>query len=257
MVKNEEDIIVRVVEHLFRQRIDAALIADNDSSDRTPALLEELAARYPVHLAFDGEGAFYQDLKMTLLADWARRAGADWIVPFDADELWFAPRTSLGVYLRSCRVNVVSAAMHDLFPVDGVRFGQGAWRLMTGPHQLRKVAFRSHRHAVLDYGNHHVSRPGPSADGLRVVHVPWRSYDQFRTKGLQGSQALSLAGVDPTLGYQWHNVASLEVEHAKKVWASILAGEPVSEICWSPGAPSRLADPLTWSVWDPEGVTSS
>jgi glycosyltransferase involved in cell wall biosynthesis len=257
MVKNEEDVIVPVVEHLFRQGVDAALIADNGSSDHTPALLEELAERFPVHLALDREGAFYQDLKMTFLADWARKAGADWIIPFDADELWFAPRTSLVAYLRSFQATVVYAAMHDLFPVDGVSLGEGPWRLDTSPHRLRKVAFRTHRHAVLEYGNHGVSRPGQSVAGLRVVHVPWRSYEQFRMKGLQGSRAVSLADADPALAYQWHTIAALDSDGAKQAWESIIAGKPVDGICWSPGTPSRLADPLKWLFWDPEGLTSS
>jgi hypothetical protein len=76
-------------------------------------------------------------------------------------------------------------------------------------------------------------------------------------KGLQGSRALSLTGTDPTHGYHWRNLGSLEVEGAQEVWAAIVAGETVDGICWSSGSFSRLVDPLNWPVWDPEGVTSS
>ena len=72
------------------------LIADNGSTDETPLLLAELAKRYRVHVALDREAGHYQGVKMTILSDWARRAGADWIVPFDADEFWFAPEGTLG-----------------------------------------------------------------------------------------------------------------------------------------------------------------
>lgn len=254
MVKNEADIIVPVVEHLFRQGVDGVLVADNLSSDETPALLARLAEQYPVHVAVDREEAFVQDVKMTFLSHWARRAGADWIIPFDADEFWFAPGSTLADYLRDCGADVVSAAMHNLFPVAGIGFGQGPWRLETSPHELQKVAFRSHRHALLRNGNHSVLRPGSASTGLRIAHVPWRSYEHFRRRGQEGSQALSLAGLDPSTGTQWRTVASYRDEQAREVWARILAGEAVEGICWSPGGPVRLVDPLPWPTWDPDGV---
>ncbi len=254
MTRNNADIIVPVVEHLFRQGVEGVVIADNRSTDETPALLSRLAEQHPIYLTSDREEGYYQASKMTLLSDWARRAGADWIVPFDADEFWFAPEATLADYLRNRGVDVVAAAIHNLFPVPGVAFGQGPWRLETTPHRLQKVAFRAHRYASLDYGNHRVSRPGSSSAGLRVVHVPWRSYEQFRQKGLEGSEALSQAGLAPARGYQWHTVGSLGEESAREVWARILAGDAVDGICWSPGGPVRLVNPLTWGVWDPDGV---
>jgi hypothetical protein len=45
-----------------------------------------------VHVVTDREPAYFQAAKMTRLARAAARAGADWVVPFDADELWFADR---------------------------------------------------------------------------------------------------------------------------------------------------------------------
>ncbi|MBN1320543.1 MAG: glycosyltransferase family 2 protein [Thermoleophilia bacterium] len=254
MVKNESDIIASVVEHLVRQGVDGLLIADNLSSDETEVILEGLAERHPVYIARDREQGYFQDIKMTLLSRWARRAGADWIVPFDADEFWFAPESTLADYLRSCGADVVTAEMHNLFPVAGVEFNEGLWRLEVSPHGLKKVAFRSHRYAFLDTGNHSVLRPGLLSAGLRIVHVPWRSYEQFRRKGQEGSQALSAAGLDPSTGSQWRAIGSHGDEGARDTWAHILAGDPVEGICWSPGRPTKLVDPLAWPTWDPDGV---
>ena len=257
VVKNEADVIVPVVENMFRQGVNGVLIADNGSTDDTQAQLRLLAERYPVHLAFDHEVAHFQGPKMDLLCDWARRAGADWIVPFDADEFWFAPDATIADYLRACNANIVKAAMHNLYPVAQIQFGQGAWRLDVTPHRLVKVAFRSHRWATLAEGSHRVDRPGPSSSGLRVLHVPWRSYEQFRSKGRQGSEAILGTGYDPVIGSHWRTLGALGDEASRETWDRIVRGLPVDGICWSPGGPFQLVDSSQWRTWDPDHVLTS
>jgi hypothetical protein len=253
MVKNEADIIVPVVENLFRQGVKGVLIADNCSTDETPALLASLADSHPLYLAYDREVAYLQEIKMNLLCDWARRAGADWIIPFDADEFWFATEGTLGDFLGLCKADIAQAAMHNLFPASGVRFGEGPWRLEVTAHPTHaKVAFRSHRHALLAMGNHRVSRPGRTIGGLRVVHVPWRSYDQFRLKGTQGLEALSRTSLDPGKCRHWRYLGALSDDEAREVWRKILDGESVSEIFWSPTGASKPVDPTAWVTWDPD-----
>lgn len=257
LVKNEADIIVPVVEHLLRQGVEGVLVADNGSTDETAALLRLQAQRHPVHLAHDREPAYYQALKMDLLADWARRSGADWVIPFDADEFWYAPAVPVGEYLRNCHARKIEAAMYNLFPVAGTEFGQGPWLLETTPHDAVKVAFRSHRFAMLWEGNHGVHRPGRWSSGLRVLHVPWRSYEQFRNKGLQGLNAVSRTTHDNLMAYHWRMLGALEDEAAREVWERIVNGQPVDGLDWSPRRPVRLADPLKWRVWDPDGILTS
>ena len=253
-VKNEADIIGRVVEHLFRQGVEGVLIADNGSTDDTPSVLTRLASIGPLHIARDREPGHLQGGKMNVLCDCARRAGADWIVPFDADEFWFATAGSLRDFFRSCRADVVRAYMHNLFPVPDVAFGEGPWFLETEPHRLPKWAFRSHRYSHLSEGNHRVRRPGWSTTGLRVLHVPWRSYDQFRRKGLQGLQSLSHTQLPATVGDHWRYLGGLSEEAAREAWNNILEGHAVEGIVWSPGGPTQQVDPSGWLTWDPDNV---
>ena len=87
VVRDEKDVLEAAVKHLFDQGIAHVLIADNRSTDGTREhLLEWAAADARVHVALDEEPAYIQSQKMTWLAHCAWRAGADWIVPFDADE---------------------------------------------------------------------------------------------------------------------------------------------------------------------------
>jgi len=98
---SQENTIAHTVQHLARQGIDAFLIADNGSTDGTADVLRSLAKEHCVHVLTDSLQDYLQGTKMTILAELARRQGADWIVPFDADELWFAGEGTVADFLRS------------------------------------------------------------------------------------------------------------------------------------------------------------
>lgn len=82
----------------------------------------------------DPEPAYFQADKMTALANRARSNGAAWIVPFDADKLWFARRATLKTYLTRLdpEVDVVVANWYHHFPSlvtrRGTPFERMAWR---------------------------------------------------------------------------------------------------------------------------------
>lgn len=252
LVKNEADIIEHTVRHLFNQGVDHVLVADNLSTDATPAILAQLARTASVHVARDGEPAYYQAQKMGLLAERARCAGADWIVPFDADEFWFGATGTLGDHLRAAHADVIRADLHNLFPSSGAsRVGGDGWRLQRQPHIRGKVAFRAHPAATLAAGNHEVDRPGVYATGLKVLHVPWRSEEQFRRKAVQGAAALEATNLTPDTGFHWRHLAALDDEAAGLQWRSILGGEAVEGIEWAPAGPSFEAPVWGWRTWDP------
>lgn len=256
LVKNEADIIGPVVEHMFRQGVDSVMILDNGSTDDTIATLEALADRFPIHLGTDRSDAHLQGIKMSVLAEAARKAGADWVIPFDADEFWYAEEGTLRDFLQMCRAVVVEASMYTLFPVEGVDFGQGPWRLEPAAG-WSKVAFRGHRYVRLAEGNHAVLLPGKRRSiGLRVLHVPWRSYEQFRRKARQGTAALSQADMPAGIGRHWRYIDSLDEVAARDVWRRLLNAEQVEGICWSPSGQGAATpvDLARWTAWDPDEV---
>lgn len=96
MMKDEEDIADHVLYHFAQQGVDGILVADNLSNDSTRNKLLEaksnIQARYPniqIEIIDDDVVAYTQDAKMTNLAKMAGNYGATWIIPFDADELWY------------------------------------------------------------------------------------------------------------------------------------------------------------------------
>jgi len=250
MVKDEADIIERTIRHLVSQGVDGVLVADNGSTDETRKILGRLAGELPVYVADDHEPAYYQAVKMTLLSDWARKAGAEWIIPFDADELWFASGGTLAGWLRSTHADVVSARLFNVFPSTA----PGGWAIDRQPHLHPKVAFRAHPEARLSTGNHSVQRVGRRAEGLRIVHLPWRSYEQFARKVRNGAQALSLTDLPQDVGIHWRETGSLPDEALVALWADLLHGLGNPALGWSPAGWGVPVDVTGWESWDPDSV---
>jgi hypothetical protein len=108
VVRNEVDVVrVSVLHHLWLG-LERILVIDNGSSDGTGRVLADLARTHPVAWRRD-ESEFDQSGMLTTLAREAWRAGATWIVPFDADEFWWSRRrpfldilaTSTGAAIRA------------------------------------------------------------------------------------------------------------------------------------------------------------
>lgn len=254
MVKDERDVIAGTIEHLLGQGVDRLLVADNGSGDGTLEWLRERAGTAPLTVVRDREPAYYQAQKMTRLAHWAASRGADWIVPFDADERWLAPGDTLAAFLRRQPVDVVTAQIHNVFPVRETDGAVRMRRLDLTPHADVKVAFRAHPLVLLLMGNHAVVRPGPVGAGLAILHLPWRSPEQLRGKVRAGARALRAAGHDEGVGTHWHALADREDAALRAVWERLLRGDPDPAITWSPRGPFVLADVTSWSTWDPGGL---
>lgn len=248
MVRNEADVIETAVRHLVRQGVDHLLIVDNLSEDDTPQVLARLAQEFPhVHVGTDHEPAYYQSAKMTRLADLVSAAGARWIIPFDADELWFAPQGRLVDALTRSGAPVRRAHLYNLFPTpDGQQ-----WHLDTARHFDDKVAFRAWDGAVVVMGNHEVSRPGPrDGEGLRILHLPWRSFEQFARKTRIGAAAVAQAELNEGEAYHWRWLGSASEDELRAVWRRLLSGEAVANAAWYPrGTLHPIGDtlPSSWA----------
>ena len=103
MVRDEVDIVRLCVLHHLTAGCERILVVDNGSSDGTTTVLRRLAKRTPLSWTFD-PGPYAQDELMTGLVGEATRAGADWVLPLDADEFWTGEadlRAALGSRLDS------------------------------------------------------------------------------------------------------------------------------------------------------------
>jgi hypothetical protein len=255
LVKDEIDVIELSLRHQLAQGLDAIVVADNGSTDGTLELLTSLAGELPLHVTTDSWTAYYQGIKMTRLASMARRAGADWIVPFDADELWFARDGTLAEHLRASGATVVGADLYNLFPVtEQPPAREVPMRLDLTPSPYKKVAFRSQRLASISTGNHYAYRSGPRAEGLVIAHLPWRSLAQLRRKATQGATALRATELPAQFGSHWRQLAELDEAELERRWHDVLEGTPVEGLVWGPVGPFVKVSALGWDRWDPDRV---
>jgi glycosyltransferase involved in cell wall biosynthesis len=248
MVRDEADVIETVVGHLLAQGVERVVIADNLSTDGTEAILERLARSDPVTVLKDTLPAYYQAEKMTLLARAAARAGASWVLPFDADEVWLAPTGTLAEWLAGCDADVVQAPMFnhvptsadDLSEADPVR--RLRWR-KTEPNRLHKVAFRAHRWARLAYGNHGVSRSGRRVAGLEIRHFPYRSEEQFVRKLRQGSAAMNASDLNDQVCLHWRGLGARGDDGLRDAWRLLVETQNLPFEWWVPSK-GLVEDPV-------------
>ena len=109
LVRNVADIIAVTVRYHLGLGLDEVRILDNDSTDGTPDVLQQLAADDDRVRWRSAPGEYQQAELVTALAQEASRDGADWIVPFDADEFWYAPCESFRSVLERTTAGALRA----------------------------------------------------------------------------------------------------------------------------------------------------
>jgi hypothetical protein len=229
MVKDEVDVIGRTLAHLANQGVDVIYLLENASGDGTWEVVRDMRDEHvllpcELDVMSDDEVGYWQSRKMTGLAEVATLGGADWIVPFDADELWTAPHgQTLKAALAGVTEDVVDFAVLDhrrtALDPGGHPFDSMGWRVPEALG-LPKVAFRAHRHAVVHAGNHGVDRPGwhLANAGFAVHHYPYRSAAQFISKARNGAAAYAETDLPWSTGQHWREYGQALKEHGE-AWA--------------------------------------
>lgn len=211
MVRDEADIIEATVRNIAAQ-VHHVIVADNGSTDGTRDILADLARDIGIDVVDDPERGYWQSRKITALAHRAGDMGADWIVPFDADEVWYCPHGPIADHLAGVGPScfVASAAVYDhvsssLDPADPNPVTRISWRHVE-PLPLPKVACRWRPDLNVHQGNHGADYGGmtPAAVPLLVVrHFPYRSAEQFVRKVRNGSEAYRATDLPADVGAHW------------------------------------------------------
>lgn len=222
LVKNEADILPWTLRHMLTQ-VNHVIVADNMSTDATREDLDNLARAFPELLTVvdDLEPGYYQSAKTTMLARKAfAEHGAEWIMPFDADEFVYSPFGLIKDVLeeQSQNVHVAVSTLYNHVTSDGDdpeiksplrRIG---WRSRQ-PAPLHKVACRYGEDLCILQGNHGATydrRNVGVVDGLLVTrHFPYRSAQQFARKAIQGAKAYAATDLPQHEGAHWRDYGRL------------------------------------------------
>lgn len=205
MVRNEEDVVALSIRHHLRIGCERVLVADNASTDSTGSVLRRLACRDRRVMVTHEPGPFRQSEVVTALAQEAAGMGAEWVLPFDADEFWWIGRRQrLAGLLRrqrhagALRAPVVNFVQRRDQKARGARALWGMTARATpvgtvdaaqGLVTSRRIAFVEIRYppkilvrvapgVVIGTGSHGVAgAPGPvvDCDDLAVLHAPLRT----------------------------------------------------------------------------------
>ena len=205
MVRDEADIIAAMVEHHLGQGVDLMIVTDNGSVDGTREILADYAATGRLELHDD---PVHEKQQSSVVTAMARRAftehGADWVINADADEFWLPVDRALT--LKDALERIPTSL--QTWPVPVINMTGAAARRGAGVRRLVYRDLRSdetlmakaglHAQPTADaihvgspdvevvQGNHFVNlesagRPAPELE-LEVLHLPWRSYEQYSRK---------------------------------------------------------------------------
>jgi len=227
-MRDEEDVAASTVRHLFSEGIDGVIVADNRSTDSTRVVLKNLQSEYsPLLIIDDPVVGYYQSEKMTDLAKMARGIESDpdlWILPVDADEVWysFERQTIKDAFSRiPAGVDVVGVQLWNHFvtgkDVDNpFPFLRIVYRQPV-PGQLDKVAFRYREGVRIAQGNHGVLlndvwQPGAGVS-VGIRHFPYRSFDHFVRKARNGAEAYRATTLPENVGEHWRGYGRILEEH--------------------------------------------
>jgi len=231
MVRNEADVVEAFVRHNLRT-LDRLLVVDHRSDDGTRDILAALVREgLPLAVEHEEGAAQRQSEVTTRLARAAFAAGADVVVPVDADEFLKVPsRAALERVLQSVPASLCGALAWQTYvpeaePEAGDAFPTLRRRRTAEAHGLHKVvltgAFRDAPAAVVGYGNHTVLMTGPGHDLARtpvrlgllpasiaaLAHLPVRSAGQIMRKVAVGWAAYQTAvKSDAELVFHWREL---------------------------------------------------
>lgn len=209
-VKDEADIIAVTVGHMLTQ-VDHVIVEDNGSTDGTLDILAGL----DVEVLHDPTVGYYQARAMSRLAAYAaQKHGARWVVPFDADEIWYSPFGRIrDVFVEHYGTAIFTALLYDhiatgIDPADGDPVTRLGWRRRDAV-PLRKVAVEPYPGVRIHQGNHDADYGETTHDLLVVRHFPYRSIEQFVSKVRNGAAAYAATDLPQDVGKHWRDYGRL------------------------------------------------
>lgn len=247
IIRDAVDLLPALCGHYLRMGFDRLVFLDDNSADGTTEALQALMAaddRVVVHR--QGDAAFRQHTMMNDLANTALQDGFEIVFPFDADEFWnldaarirlmaTGPGVLFGHWVQF--VQDRRADVSDRRNLSRVRYRApllGGTNQETVARQERsflcltepKIGLRSEEPVDILVGQHRLVS-GPThvlAEGLELFHLPFRSEDAIRQRGLRAGRMLEAAKP----GGSWQSVIFRDVVAEDRVtaaWAAHSASE--------------------------------
>jgi len=188
-IYNEGDICGPSIEHLLTLGVDRVYVAHGPSTDDTLDVLHGFGRA--VVVVDDPSPVHLQPQRTHELSERATADGAEWVIPFDADEFVYPPNHDT---IRDA-LATVSADVNKLVISC---FGHTDWDHRHVKHRdLPKVAWRAGLPIQTTPGNHFVVIDGQEQyDVLWLRELQFRSFEHMQRKVEERCRTL-----DPALGH--------------------------------------------------------
>lgn len=249
MIRNEVDIVDLNIRYHLSLGVDRIIVVDNGSTDGTDELLKQISSRDSRVSWSRDDGPFLPSVVMTRLAREAYEAGADWVVPVDADEFWYAPAGDFRGVLRSANAGVLAAQAVNFIQRRGQRESSptapltmtrrsaspvgppGHGQTLVEAHEIAfvekmyppKCVCRPTAEVEIETGHHKIyNANGPRVDtsDLVCLHAPIRSRMALRERIRSAGRAAE-AGRKKGQGRNRRRLARLQDESAiDREWAA-------------------------------------
>jgi glycosyltransferase involved in cell wall biosynthesis len=206
LVCNEADIIGYTLRHMASEGLDLIIVADSMSIDGTHKVLEAAKKEITtteILIVHDKIPGFYQSQKMSALAKRAAALGAMYIIPFDADELFYSfGDKNVADAIREADADVIGVPEWTHIPTqlddeqERNPYSRMTWRKKEAC-SFDKVIARYHDDLIFTHGNYGVMfNEGPQggvAASLGIRHFPYRDVGQFTARTLTAKHGYAQA----------------------------------------------------------------
>jgi hypothetical protein len=209
-IRDEQDIIAYNISHLIGSGVDGIIVCNHCSEDQTADVLYEVGRLYPgfLHVIDRKDPAYLQAETTTMMAETAYNLGATWIIPFDADEMFYSTSSKMGMVetllTRRDQKPVYGIGMWNHFQTSkDPQDEPNPFKRMLYKHPIKnsidKVIIKWEPGMKIAKGNHGVfGKDGSKIDGawvgINIRHFPNRNAEQFVTKSIAHGRGITAAG---------------------------------------------------------------